>query len=143
MDPVPSIAVWRIPEAQLAAWARPGRVTIVTCDDLKAQMQLLRYLVERGICVLVDPGTTLNKEALEELRNRALSPLLLQRGADLLFSPPLPTVCLAPPTWTDVPADWLSTPHQERLVLVTSQHLTAGGEALDFYDVQWRSYAAN
>lgn len=143
VDPIPHISNWQYPPTRLVTWTRPGRVTVITCDEPVDQMRLLKYLVERGICLIVDPGAMLGKAALEELRVRAQTPLLLQRSLDLLFSPPLPTLCIAPLTWTDLPAAWLTSVDQERIVLVGSQHTTAGGEPLDLYDIQQRAYATN
>ncbi|MDL2343417.1 protein DpdF [Deinococcus sp. MIMF12] len=143
IDPVPNVRTWRAPAAHLTHWVRLGRVTVAVCDDYSAQMQLLTALVDKGVCVVVDPEGTLSREALEALQGRARAPLLLHQSADLLFAPPLPTVCLAPLTSTDLPAAWLSSAPQERVVLAAPHHTTAGGEPLDLYDIHWRFHALN
>ncbi len=143
IDPIPTISRWHAPATQLTHWARPGRVTVVACDDHKSQMHLLRALVEKGICVVVDPDGTLSRDTLQELNARARAPLLIHRNIDLLFAPPLPTVCLAPITWPDLPVAWLNAAAQERIVLAAPHHTTAGGEPLDLYDIHWRLHAVN
>lgn len=141
VDPIPCVHYWHVPPHRLSSWRQGERVTVITCDDAADQPSLLRRLVEQGVCLIVDPGFTLQAADLADLQSRTPAALLVHRTPDLLFAPPLPAVLIADPASTDVPPDWLMPSEVPRLVLLSSDHTNAGGQALDLHDVHRRFYS--